>query len=129
MSTLIRWIKRLESREAPKTVVATAATTITHEDAIRGVVVSNLGASAQVTFTLPAAVVGMRVAGIIETDAQELRFNPDGTETIALPSTGVQGAAGKYLTANAITESIELVCLTAGTWTATRYSGTWTAEA
>jgi hypothetical protein len=48
---------------------------------------------------------------------------------IALPSTGVAGAAGKYLTANADGESVHLMCTKAGTWTAFGFTGTWTAEA
>ena len=128
MSVLIRWMKRLEERQVASVTVATAASAVTHTEALSGAVVSNAGASAAVTFALPAATVGMRVTALVEA-VQELRLDPDGTETIALPSTGVQGGAGKYLTANAITESISLVCLTAGTWSATNFIGTWTAEA
>jgi hypothetical protein len=51
-------------------------------------------------FALPAAVVGLNIA-FASGATQELRIDPNGTETIALPSTGVQGAAGKYLVADA----------------------------
>jgi len=111
----------------PAVTVAAAGGAITAAQALAGAFVSNLGAAAEATFTLPAAIPGMRVAAVVQV-AQELRLDPNGTETIALPSTGVQGAAGKYLTANAVTETVQLVCLTAGTWDVLDYSGTWTAQ-
>jgi hypothetical protein len=70
----------------------------------------------------------MRVSAVVRA-AQELRLDPNGTETIALPSSGVQGAAGKYLTADAVGENVELICLTTGTWDAVGHTGTWTAQA
>lgn len=93
-----------------------------------GTVHTTVGASATVTFTLPAAVVGLEYFFRVGA-AQELRIDPDGTETIALPSTGVQGAAGKYLTADADGESVHIVCDKAGEWTCYGYTGTWTAQA
>jgi len=93
-----------------------------------GAVISNLGASAAATFVLPPAIAGMEFIAVVEV-AQELRIDPNTTQTIALPSTGVQGAAGKYLTADAIGEKVHLVCISAGTWDVVSYSGTWTAEA
>ena len=110
----------------PVTVSATGGA-VTALQAFQNIHLSNLGASGAATFTLPAAVVGMRVAALVEV-AQELRLDPNGTETIALPSSGVQGAAGKYLTADAVGEKVELVCVSAGTWDVVNYSGTWTAE-
>lgn len=86
---------------------------------------TNAGAVGAATFVLPAAVVGLKFNFFVQA-AQELRIDPDGTETIALPSTGVQGAAGKYLTANAIGEWVNLECLIAGQWEARGYGGTWT---
>lgn len=127
MSALFRIIQRIEARLRPAAVVATADTEVTRDQAWNEVVVSNLGASGAVTFALPAAERGMRVTAIVQA-AQELRLDPDGTETAALPSTGVQGAAGKYLTANAIGETLRLVCITPGKWDAETYLGTWTAE-
>jgi hypothetical protein len=129
MSALFRIIQRIEARLRPAAVVAASGTTaITRDQAWNEVVVSNLGAAGAVTFTLPAAERGMRVKAIVQA-AQELRLDPAGTETIALPSTGVQGAAGKYLTANAVGETVALICITPGTWDTEFYLGTFTAEA
>lgn len=111
----------------PAVTVSASGGAVSALQATGGIFVSNAGASGAATFTLPAAVVGMRVAGVVEA-AQELRLDPNGTETIALPSSGVQGAAGKYLTADAVGEKVELICLTTGTWDVVSYSGTWTAE-
>lgn len=88
---------------------------------------SSKGASGTITGTLPPAVVGLHYYFYVGA-AQELRIDPDGTETISLPSTGVAGAAGKYLTANAIGETVHLMCAEAGTWAVMGYTGTWTAE-
>ena len=87
---------------------------------------TNAGASGAIALVLPPATVGLTYRFVVRA-AQELRIDPDGTETISLPSTGVPGAAGAYLTANAIGESVELVCDTAGTWAVLGYTGTWTA--
>lgn len=89
---------------------------------------SSVGASGTITGTLPPAVPGLQY-GFRVGVAQQLRIDPDGTETISLPSTGVPGAAGKYLVADAIGETVNLVCVVAGTWAVAGYTGTWTAEA
>lgn len=93
-----------------------------------GSIHTSVGAGDTVVLTLPAATVGMEFLFRVGA-AQELRLDPDGTETIALPSTGVQGAAGKYLTANADGESVHIVCTKAGQWSVFGFTGTWTAEA
>lgn len=112
---------------APGTILTkTADYTLTTAD--NGAIVSTAGASGTVVISLPAAVPGMRYGGRVGA-AQELRFEPNGSETISLPSTGVPGAAGKYLTANAAGETVDLVCVVAGTWSVFGYTGTWTAEA
>lgn len=89
---------------------------------------TNNGASGTITFALPAATVGLNYRFSVEV-AQALRIDPNGTETISLPSTGVPGAAGKYLVADAIGETVHLVCAKAGSWRVFGYTGTWTAEA
>lgn len=86
------------------------------------------GASGAVTFALPAATIGQWYRFTVMA-AQELRLDPNGTETVALPSTGAQSAAGKYISADAAGEGVEIQCVKAGQWVVNRYIGTWTAEA
>ena len=93
-----------------------------------GTIHSSVGAAGTVVLTLPAATVGLQYYFYVGA-AQELRIDPNTTQTISLPSTGVPGAAGKYLTANAIGESVHLVCCTAGSWAVFGFTGTWAAEA
>jgi len=92
-----------------------------------GILANNRGASGTVTITLPPALVGMKFT-FTRVAAQLFRFDPSGTETIALPSTGVQGAAGKYLECQTTGGFVNLVCNTAGTWDVESYSGTFAAE-
>lgn len=102
----------------------TADDTLTVEE--NGTCHTTVGASGAVVFTMPAAVVGLHYYFYVGA-AQELRIDPAGTETISLPSTGVPGAAGAYLTANAIGESVHLMCCVAGSWACMGFTGTWTA--
>jgi hypothetical protein len=91
-----------------------------------GALFTNEGASGAITFALPAATVGQWFDFVVMA-AQELRIDPNGTETISLP-TGVQQAAGKYIGADAAGEYIQIVCVKAGQWNAIGGVGTWTAE-
>lgn len=86
---------------------------------------TNEGAAAQVTFSLPPATVGQWFRFVAKA-AQEIRLDPNGTETIAL-DTGVQQAAGAYLTFNAIGERISIECVKAGEWDTYDPVGTITA--
>lgn len=103
----------------------TANDTLTAEE--NGTAHTNTGAAGAVTLTLPAAVVGLHFYFGVGA-AQALRIDPNGSETISLPSNGVPGAAGKYLEADAVGESVHLMCLKAGNWSAMAAHGTWTAE-
>lgn len=103
----------------------TAGDTLTTAES--GSVHSNTGASGTIVIALPAATVGLEY-GFYVGAAQELRIDPNGSETISLPSTGVAGAAGKYLVADAVGETVYLFCAKAGTWAVRGYTGTWTAE-
>jgi hypothetical protein len=96
-------------------------------EAYSGGVFTNEGASGAVVFALGPAAVGVELTFRVMT-AQELRIDPSGTETIALPSSGAQGAAGKYLTADAVGEWVKLVCVKAGQWQVEGYFGTWAHE-
>jgi hypothetical protein len=102
----------------------TTNTTLSAADV--GKVFTNNGASGTITFTLPASVVGHYFRFDVLA-AQQLRIDPDGTETIGLPSTGAQQASGKYIVADAIGESIEVYCVKVGSWHV-RGVGTWTVE-
>jgi hypothetical protein len=93
-----------------------------------GALITNLGAAGAATFVLPAAVPGLEFRFAVKV-AQQLRIDPAGTETIEVPSTAAQGAAGKYLWADAIGEFIHIRCLVAGAWSVVNFAGTWTIEA
>jgi hypothetical protein len=115
----------LNGRGLRTTSVKTANYTITANDV--GSTFTNDGASGAITLALPAATVGLWYRFTVKA-AQELRIDPNGTETIALPSTGAQSAAGKYISADADGEGVEIECVKAGVWQARYYIGTWTAE-
>jgi len=102
----------------------TANYTVTRDELGSGF--TNAGAVGAITFALPAAVVGDHYRFRVSA-AQELRIDPNGSETISLPSTGVPSAAGAYLTADAIGETVHLICAVTGSWSVFGYTGTWTA--
>ena len=116
--------KRIKAKITPSVVVATANTTITADQALYGVVVSNIGASGEVIFTLPPGKPGMRVQAIVGA-VQLLSIDPNGTEII-YSTAGVSLTAGVPIKANSLGEVIELVCLTAGNWYVANFTGTWT---
>ena len=117
MSTLSgRGLRTVAAKTADYTVVANTD---------NGKTFTNEGASGAITFTLPAATVGQWYRFVAKA-AQELRIDPNGTETIAL-DTGVQQAAGAYLTFNAIGERITVECVKAGEWDTCDPVGTITA--
>ena len=103
----------------------TANTTITPVES--GCAFTNTGATGAVVFALPPALPGLRYTFGVGA-AQALRIDPNGTETVSLPSTGAPGAGGKYLQASDIGATVALVCLKAGNWSVAGYTGTWTAE-
>lgn len=104
----------------------TAGDTLTTEE--NGTGHTNGGAAGVITIVLPAATPGLHFLFRVSA-AFNLQIDPNGTETISLPSTGVPGAAGKYLGADAVGETVHLMCFTAGSWSVIGYTGTWTAEA
>jgi hypothetical protein len=115
----------LNGRATRKVTAKTANYTVTASDI--GTTFTNAGAAGAITFALPAATVGLWYRFVVKA-AQELRLDPNGTETISLP-TGVQQAAGKYIGADAVGERISIECVAAGVWETHEAVGTWTAEA
>ena len=116
-----------EPFSTPKFVVVPKTANFNIEIQDNGTLLTNTGAVGTITGVLPVSTVGLQYYFAVGA-AQELRIDPDGSETISLPSTGVPGAVGKYLTANAIGESVHLVCTVTGNWTVYGFTGTWTAE-
>jgi hypothetical protein len=114
----------LSGRGQRTPVAKTADYTVTTNDI--GTTFTNAAATAAVTFALPAATAGLWYRFKVKA-AYELRIDPNGTETIALPSSGAQQAAGAYLTADANGEGLEIECVVAGVWDVNYYTGTWTA--
>lgn len=95
--------------------------------AYAGAIISNFASGSAAVFNLPAALVGMEFYFYVLA-AFALRINPDGTETIGLPSSGVQQAAGKYIEADAVGEYVHIACVKAGQWETLGYRGTWSVE-
>ena len=87
---------------------------------------TNTGAGGAVVLSLPPAVVGLHYFFGVGA-AQALSINPDGSETISLPSNGVPGSAGATIVADAVGETVHLMCVKAGNWAVMGYTGTWTA--
>lgn len=90
-----------------------------------GHVYTNEGAGGAITFSLPAALPGLEYRFVVMT-AQQLRLDPNGSDTIAI--NGTQQAAGKYIVADAVGEACLLKCVKAGQWEQFDPLGTWTAE-
>lgn len=95
--------------------------------AMAGAIVNNAPSTSAAVFNLPAALVGMEFYFYVLA-AFAMRINPDGTETIGLPSSGAQQAAGKYIEADAVGEYVHIACFKAGQWETLDYRGTWTVE-
>lgn len=91
-----------------------------------GKIFTNEGDAGTQVLTLPPATVGQWYEFVVKA-AQQMRIDPNGTETIAL-DTGVQQAAGKYIVADAIGEHIGVRCVKAGEWETFDPTGTWTVE-
>lgn len=87
-----------------------------------GSIHTSVGAGGAITITLPTALPGLSFFFQVGA-AQNLILEGAGAETISLPSNGVAQA---NITANAVGESVYLVCCTAGTWAVMGYTGTWT---
>jgi hypothetical protein len=109
-------LRVVEAHTAGDTLLATES----------GSVHTNTGASGTITLVLPAATVGQEFFFYVGA-AQELRIDPAASETISLPSSGVAGAGGAYLVADAVGETVHLLCGKAGTWAVMGFTGTWTA--
>lgn len=108
----------------PIVKVLTASTTLNAKHA--GITITNEGAGADITMTLPAATVGQEFTFVQMTTTASgfnLILDGSGAETIALPSTGVQAAT---ITSGTLGASVKIRCVKAGEWEVVAYTGTWT---
>jgi len=96
------------------TTAKTADYTVATADLYGNQTFINTGAGAEVNFTMPAAVVGMRCRFVV-TVAQYLKVTADGTETFRYAAS--TGAAGGYVRSNTIGTTWECICAATGLWT------------
>lgn len=87
---------------------------------------TNLGAGGSIKLTLPQDAVAGTYFEFVVMVAQELQIDPGAAGAIYLD--GVKMDDSEYITANAINESIKLVCDGNGDWIALYRYGTWTQE-
>lgn len=95
-----------------------------------GTLHTNKGAGGAISLTLPAASaanLGLRYRFYVGA-AQQLKVEPNGTDVISLPSSGVAEAAGDYIVADAIGETVEVVAVDTGVWAVYGFTGTWTGQ-
>jgi hypothetical protein len=108
-------VRRVSHKTANYTVLASES----------GHYFTNAGATGTITFTLPAATVGLHFTFKVRA-VQQLRVDPNGSETLE-NTASVEQAAGAYLWADAKGEFIHIICLESGKWAMHNSSGTWTA--
>lgn len=99
---------------------ANGATTIEEYESSR--IITNDGASGTITAALPASRQNLEYR-FTRTDSQNLRIDPNGSETIR------GGGAGKYLSLDSDGASAHLKCFSAGTWEVLSSNGTVSYEA
>lgn len=127
MKTLIGWLTRLTARikllenegAQPVTVSSgTSPVTVTAAQLVKHAVLTN---TAAVEFDLPAAKAGMRLTAVVGHTGGLTLDLPTG-DTIAGNAT-----SGQTFTADALGESLQLICLVDGRWDVLAKTGTWTA--
>ncbi|HEY8862234.1 MAG TPA: hypothetical protein VIN37_09160 [Candidatus Limnocylindria bacterium] len=106
--------------------VHTADYILTADDS--GTAHSSKGAAGAIAAKLPAATPGLRFTFYVGA-AQEHRVTPLIAEQVCATATDVAGTAGKYISADAIGETLQIACFEAGIWTNLASGGTWTVQA
>lgn len=118
------WKKLLSSalinKLLPSTTTDYTSTPTAVSASLTGQRLTNYGATQVVTFTLPAATVGLRYS-FTRRAGYAVRIDPNGTETID------EGGAGKYLSIE-YRGQVDIECLTSGEWEVTGGSGLYVME-
>lgn len=90
---------------------------------------TNTGAAGAINITLPAALAAQKLRFTVRLGAaQQVTVRVSGTDTMALPTTGVQGAAGKGIRASAATSAVVLESNVDGQWSVLGFTPTWIVE-
>jgi hypothetical protein len=118
MSNLSLLAPALEEARVRLRVVVTQTTSATLAAADSGKAISNAGATANITYTLPAAVFGRLYEIRNATDTYTLTVAPNGSDRI---STGAAGGVAVIETRGLLM----LECHTAGRWEVTASAGLW----
>lgn len=120
--------ERHDSAQTYKVINLTADYTLTRDEL--PAFITNDGATAAVTVNLPTDHRGGEAVSAVALAAQEIRLNPGDNDQIwGTSATYAQQAAGKYITFNAVGESVELIARDNGDWVTVQQTGTVTAEA
>lgn len=122
MATLLNDVRVMGLSGRPSQVVSTSARTVTIHDS--GKTLTNAGANGSVTFTLPAAVPGLKytfVNGYHNSDT--LVVTRAGSDAIYF---GEAVASSGSLTTTEPGVSVTIECVLAGYWSATAFTGPWT---
>lgn len=103
----------------------TASATLTAAEC--GTLHTNKGAAGTIALTLPPATIGLHFYFAVLA-AQALQIEPAAGEVISLPSNGVPEAADDYIVADALRETVHLMCVETGAWAVMGSTGTWTGQ-
>jgi hypothetical protein len=107
-------------------VAASLALTATRHSTRKQDALTTDGAGGRVDFTLPGAVLGLRLATIIyTTGAAGVRVYPFGDDTIRHGASVTTASTG-YLSSSAEGDTITLQAIGSGRWVVVAYTGTWT---
>lgn len=102
----------------------TAHTTLS--EGMSGCVITNLGAGATVTVSLPTGCKAGTHFYVVPSAAQRIQVDPGASDGIY--QNGVLNGDGKYMWADDEAESALFICTSTGDWVALHTTGTWTVE-
>lgn len=101
--------------------ILSASATVTSEQALNHIILTNTGASGTVTYELPPAKAGMHITALVRAAFALTLDLPTGTV--------IDGVAtsGQTYTADAVGEFLDLIGVTDGVYARVATNGTWTA--
>ena len=107
-----------------KVLTKTADYTLTAAES--GSLVTNRGATADIIITLPAATVGLEFRFAVRA-SYKIKVLPNTTQLLESTATpAVASTSGQHIWADAVAETLHLVCIETGKWAVQNSRGTWT---